>query len=88
VTPTTGLVQWCDGQERLAISAVNPIRVKHKKENEMATTAIKPCTCTATKQDSAAEFQDQTYGKGQRVHIIVTTAKGTESRCTVCGAKK
>lgn len=58
------------------------------KENSMTTAAIKSCMCVVTKPDSAAEFQDQTYGKGQRVHNVVTTTKGTESRCTVCGAKK
>lgn len=42
--------------------------------------AILPCTC---KHD----FQDEQYGKGMRLHRVVTRAGAfgrTEERCTVC----
>ena len=43
---------------------------------------VKRCSCAGT---PAADFQDKTYGKGQRV--MNSDAKGTSYTCTVCGAK-
>jgi hypothetical protein len=37
---------------------------------------ISPCKC-------ASEYQDQKYGKGNRVKN--PTKKGKDGRCTVCG---
>lgn len=42
-------------------------------------TTIKPCNCKN-------EFQDKTYGRGNRVHNL--SERGTEAKCTVCGDKK
>lgn len=39
---------------------------------------ILKCTCSH-------EFQDRTYGKGNRVH---NEQKGASARCTVCGNSK
>lgn len=41
----------------------------------MATT-VKQCSCSH-------EFQDNTYGKGMRLHNLA--AEGKEIRCTICG---
>ena len=52
-------------------------------------TEIKPCTCTQKPGTTGgADYQDKLYGKGMRACNCVTTAKGKESRCTVCGIKK
>jgi hypothetical protein len=42
-------------------------------------TEIKQCTCTH-------KFQDETYGKGMRVHNIA--GDGKSSKCTVCNNKR
>lgn len=47
----------------------------------MATAEIKKCSCTGT---PAAKYQDNTYGKGQRV-MNEDQKKGFT--CTVCGLK-
>jgi len=44
----------------------------------MSMTIIKGCSCQH-------EFQDKTYGKGNRVHNIGVNGQQT---CTVCGTKK
>lgn len=38
-------------------------------------TVVKKCTCTS-------KFQDETYGKGNR---LCNTTNGSKARCTVCG---
>jgi hypothetical protein len=43
---------------------------------------IKKCSCTG---NAAADFQDNLYGKGNRVHN--TSIKESKSTCTVCGKK-
>lgn len=40
--------------------------------------SVRPCTCVHT-------FQDRTYGKGLRVHVIGVK---NGAKCTVCGSKK
>ena len=44
---------------------------------------IRPCDCKH-------EYQDKTYGKGQRVHNPKKAAAGSKPRCTctVCGKVK
>lgn len=42
-------------------------------------TVIKPCTCEH-------KFQDETYGKGKRVHN--ESFDGKRSKCTVCKSVK
>ena len=55
----------------------------------MTTAEIKDCKCKTTKPDTAAEFHDQTYGVGQRVHSVTSSKTGSKvATCTVCGAKK
>ena len=52
------------------------------------TTNLLKCTCTGTQ---AAEYQDQKYGKGIRVHNTTKLneqPKDRKSRCTVCGNVK
>lgn len=46
----------------------------------MNDTARLPCTCSS-------EFQDKTYGKGIRLHIMKQKTKGRDPdyTCTVCG---
>lgn len=45
----------------------------------MSGTTIKTCKCVS-------EFQDKTYGKGQRLINLREDDKG--GKCTVCGDKK
>lgn len=43
---------------------------------------IMQCSCKS-------EFQDKTYGKGQRVHNVGQKSKANPPMvCTVCGSKK
>lgn len=46
------------------------------------------CQCTANKhgETCGAEFQDQKYGRGNRVHTEHTSKGG--HTCTVCGIHK
>jgi len=46
-------------------------------------TSVKSCSCDH-------EYQDQKYGKKQRVHNACKTANSnvTKWRCTVCGSTK
>lgn len=44
-------------------------------------TTIKKCTCKS-------EYQDDKYGKAQRVHNKKTEKNGTGWRCTVCGQER
>lgn len=47
----------------------------------MSKVVIKSCDCQH-------EFQDKTYGKGQRVHNVSGTGSGGKTKCTVCGKVK
>lgn len=48
----------------------------------MSGTKVLPCTCEH-------QFQDKTYGKGNRVHNKLQSTPGNEKfRCNVCGKEK
>ncbi|CAB4174263.1 hypothetical protein UFOVP1138_83 [uncultured Caudovirales phage] len=53
------------------------------------TTEIKKCECQQSKNTTGgADYQDQLYGKGNRVHNCAKNAKGDKTfKCTVCGKK-
>jgi hypothetical protein len=42
-------------------------------------------SCGSCKDTQAAKFQDETYGKGRRLH---TEMVGGKIRCTVCGNER
>ena len=52
----------------------------------MSLTVIKFCGCSGT---PATEYQDKTYGKGNRVcNKVISKGDKAEYRCTVCGKIK
>lgn len=56
----------------------------------MAECVIKQCTCKQSPGTTGgADYQDDTYGKGNRVHNVVKSKTGSEvATCTVCGTKR
>jgi len=51
---------------------------------------ILPCICKANKtgNTAGATFQDEQYGKGNRVFNRLGKEKKTQYRCTICGTVK
>jgi len=52
--------------------------MKNERDHTQKDTKILPCTCQS-------EYQDQRYGKGNRVH---NPRKEKTYACTVCGREK
>lgn len=53
---------------------------------------ILKCDCTCTRKTGGtkgAEFQDEQYGDGKRVHnAYIEKPKRKMARCTICGAER